>query len=153
MKTVKKSLSILLSILMLLSLGAVASAECEHEYVSTYVAPTCVAAGYYQYTCPHCGDNYREIASNKPALGHSYGEWYVVDTADCLYEGHEKRDCTRCESSEIKTSPVLGHIDANSNGKCDRCDEPMDHKSTFAPYDWLVAFFQSIIQFFKDIFA
>ena len=151
----KKCLSIILSVLMLLSVCAVSVSadECQHSYTGSYVPPTCVEDGYFLYVCGNCGDNYKETENAPAALGHSFGEWYEVDKAECIYEGHERRDCSRCGGSEIKTSPVLGHIDENSNGKCDRCDQSMKSESTFAPFDWLVAFFQAIVQFFKDIFA
>ncbi len=152
----KKCLSVILSVLMLLSVCAVsvsAADECQHSYVGSYIAPTCVEDGYYLYVCGNCGDYYKETENAPAALGHNFGEWYELDKAECIYEGHEQRDCLRCGGSEIKTYPILGHIDENANGKCDRCNQPMKSETTFAPFDWLVAFFQAVIQFFKDIFA
>ena len=152
----KKCLSVILSVLMLLSVCAFsvsAEEECMHSYTASYVAPTCVEDGYLLYVCSKCGDYYKDTESASGALGHNFGEWYEIDKAECIYEGHEQRKCSRCGSSEIRTIPVLGHIDANSNGKCDRCDQPMKSESTFAPFDWLIAFFQAVVQFFKDIFA
>lgn len=154
MKTMKKCLSVFLSVLMLFAVCAVSvSAACSHRYESTFSEATCIEAAYYQYVCSLCGDSYRDTIGTQPALGHTFGEWYVVDTADCLYEGHEKRDCSVCDGSEIKTHPVLGHADENSNGKCDRCNEPMEKETVFAPFDWILAFFRAIAQWFKDIFA
>ncbi len=155
MKTMKKCISVFLSVLMVLSLCAASAsaAECSHKYEATISEPNCIDGGYTLYVCSLCGDHYKDTTIAPPALGHDFGEWYLIDLPDCNYEGHEMRDCSRCGSSETKTIPVLVHTDANSNGKCDNCDTPMEVETTFAPFDWIVAFFKALVQWFKDIFA
>lgn len=155
MKTMKKCISIFLSALMVLSFCAVAvfAAECPHNYEASVFEPTCVEDGYTLYMCSLCGSHYKDATSVVPALGHDFGEWYLVDSPDCVYEGHEMRDCSICLTSEVKTIPVLAHTDANVNGKCDYCNADVEVKTTFAPFDWLVAFFKAIAQWFRDIFA
>ncbi len=155
MKNFRKSISIILASLVIFSsfAFAVSAEDCHHLYDATNVAPNCVEDGYTLYTCPLCGDSYKDYKNGLPALGHNYGEWFNVNEATCENEGHDKRECTRCGAADIKTIPVINHIDANSNGECDFCGEKMDVEQTVSPFDWLVALFRAIVQFFKDIFA
>lgn len=154
MKTIRKTLSIILAVMMLLSVSAFAvSAECQHEYEGTNFAPDCVDSGYTFYVCYLCGDSYYDYSDGAPALGHSYGSWYPVDEATCTLEGHDKRDCLRCGASEIKTTSVLAHVDINKDNHCDDCGKELDTNFKVSPFDWLVAFFKAIAQFFRDIFA
>ena len=157
MKAMKKYLSILLSVLMLVGAFAfavpAAEAECNHVYTYTKIDATCISGAYREYFCSLCKDKYKEDIASEPALGHEYGEWQVLDEAECMYEGHEQRDCTRCEKTDTRTTAALGHADENENGRCDRCNVEMELEETFAPFDWLIALFRAIAQFFKDIFA
>ena len=90
----KKCLSIILSVLMLLSVCAVsvsAADECQHSYTGSYVPPTCVEDGYFLYVCGNCGDNYKETENAPAALGHSFGEWTVTTAPGCETAGQEQR--------------------------------------------------------------
>ncbi|MBR3767180.1 MAG: hypothetical protein IKL10_02955 [Clostridia bacterium] len=156
MKNIKKMLSIIVAALMLLSTFAfVASAEecVEHKYSITSIPPTCMEDGYLLYLCSVCGHNYKDYVGGSSALGHSFGEWEVVDEASCTAEGLMKQVCSRCKGSATKTIPVLEHIDFDSSGECDDCGTPVEVKTVLSPFDWLVALFNAIIQWFRDIFA
>ena len=154
MKNFRKALSIFLAALMLCSAFTFGvSAECQHEYEGVYVSADCVNAGYTMYACYLCGDSYADYSDGTPALGHNYGSWTPVDEASCTIEGHEKRDCMRCGASEIKTTSVLPHTDINKDNHCDLCGKELDSNFKVSPFDWLVAFFQAVAQFFRDIFA
>lgn len=155
MKNIRKSISVILVALIVLSsfAFAVSAEDCNHLYSATNVAPTCAENGYTLYACPLCGDNYKDYKNGLPALGHNYGQWYSVDEATCENEGHDKRECLRCGAADIKTIAVVDHIDVNSNGECDFCGEKMENELTVSPFDWLIALFNAIVQFFRDIFA
>ncbi len=43
------------------------------------------------------------------ALGHEYGQWFVVDEASCTENGLERRDCQRCEYYETRVVEATGH--------------------------------------------
>lgn len=81
-RTVKRYLSLLLAIMMLVSSSALSTsaAECNHSTNETSVRvvnPTCTQQGYTEYICTICG----EVVSTgiyKDALGHKYGEWEIV---------------------------------------------------------------------------
>ena len=130
-----------------------ASAECNHSYEGTNVSPNCVNAGYTMYVCYLCGDSYKDYSDGAPALGHDYSAWNYVDEATCTLEGHEKRDCFRCGASEIRTTSVLPHTDLNKDNYCDVCGKELDSNFKVSPFDWLVAFFKAIGDFFREIFA
>lgn len=155
MKNIRRSLSVFLSVLVIFSTFAVSAvaAECNHSYTATNVAPTCAEAGYTLYVCQNCGDNYKDYKNGLPALGHSYGAWKTLQAETCIDEGYYQRDCSRCGASEVKTVSILPHIDADSNGKCDLCSVEMDTEVIISPFDWLIALFNFIVQWFKDIFA
>lgn len=151
----KKALCLLLSIICLFScFGVFAFAEdtaCEHSYSTTVVAPSCAEQGYTLYVCGKCGDYYK--ADFKEARGHIYNEWYEVYPASCTQEGLSQHECINCKAAETKTIAVLAHVDANYDGKCDFCDKEMETKTETSPFDWLVAFFKAVINWFREIFA
>lgn len=75
-----------------------------HSYESVVTDPTCLAQGYTTHTCTGCGDV--EIDTLTEKVEHSYGEWVVVEEADCD-GGVEKHVCVWCEDEETrKTAPV-----------------------------------------------
>lgn len=155
MKNIRKSLSLILSVLMLCSVFAfsVSAEECAHSYTATTVAPNCVENGYVLHVCSLCGDSYKENLAGSPALGHAYGEWEVIVEASCDREGISTRNCTRCGAADTKTVAASTHVDSDYSGECDRCGEEMEVEQVFSPFDWLVAFFNFIRQWFMDIFA
>ncbi|MBQ7871156.1 MAG: S-layer homology domain-containing protein, partial [Oscillospiraceae bacterium] len=69
-----------------------------HNYESVVTEPTCTERGYTTHTCANCGESY--VDSEVEALGHDFGEWYVVEPGTCLEAGEARRDCRRCEHSE-----------------------------------------------------
>lgn len=155
MKNIRKALSIILASIIAISsfAFAVSAEECNHLYAATIVAPSCADDGYTLYVCSACGDNYKDYSKGAPAKGHTYGAWFNVNEATCDNEGHDKRECTVCGAADIRTLPIVDHLDANSDGACDFCATKVDTDKKVAPYDWLVALFNAIIQFFRDIFA
>ena len=155
MKNFRKALSFVLSCLVIFSsfAFAVSAEECNHLYDATIVSPSCAEAGYTLYVCSRCGDNYKDYSKGAPAKGHTYSAWYNVNEATCDNEGHDKRECQVCGTADIRTLPIVDHIDNNNDGGCDFCGTKVDSDTTVAPFDWLVALFNAIIQFFKDIFA
>ncbi len=151
----KKIISLVLCSIMVISFfafSAAAAEECSHSYTTTVVSPTCVEDGYTQYMCSLCGDNYKDYDTGS-AMGHNFGAWYSVDTATCTEEGFEQRDCSRCNSYETKTIGVLPHNDKDSDGECDACGLLLDTEVIISPFDWLIALFNFIIQWFTDLFA
>lgn len=155
MKNMRKSLSIVLAVLMLCSAFAfsVSAEECKHSYTPTNVAPNCVEDGYTLYVCGLCGDSYKDYQYGEPALGHVYGAWEVISEASCEKEGFSTRSCTRCGAADTKTVSALVHADADYDGECDHCGAEVEVEQIFSPFDWLVAFFNFIRQWFMDIFA
>lgn len=151
----KKVLCIILSIVCLLSCFSIVAyaeeGECSHNYESTNVLPGCVTQGYTLHVCSKCGDFYKD--NYKEPVGHSFGGWTVKTAATCTQEGLEERQCLVCKAFETKTVPVKDHVDKDSDGLCDVCDFEMEVKTGFAPFDWIVAFFKAVVEWFKGIFA
>lgn len=151
----KKILCVILSMIFMFSGLTIAAyaedAECAHDYQITVVAPTCVERGYTLHTCGQCGNFYKDAYTD--AYGHSYGEWTVIDVATCTSEGLAERKCSRCTAFETKTTPVLEHKDKNNDGKCDACGFEIPVEDVFSPFDWLIALFRAIAEWFRAIFA
>lgn len=150
----KKILCVLLSVLCMFSLlgtMSFADTECAHNYETVQVAPTCAEKGYTLHVCTKCGDNFTDSYTN--ALGHNYGSWSVINDSTCTEEGHRERECVRCHSKETETLSVLAHVDADADGECDKCGAPVEVKKIFSPFDWFVAFFKAVIEWFRVIFA
>lgn len=155
MKNIRRTLGLVLSLLIIFSACGVATAaaDCAHFYTPTSVAPTCVEGGYVLYVCQNCGDNYKDYKNGASALGHNYGAWKTLQAETCVDEGYYQRDCSRCGASEVKTVSVTEHNDKNYDNKCDSCGCTMDTATNVSPFDWLIAFFNFIAQWFRDIFA
>ncbi len=152
----KKIISLILCSLMVFSLFSLtvsAAEDCNHLYSATSVAPTCAEDGYTLYVCSYCGDNYRDYKNGLTALGHAYGSWKTLVEASCYEEGYQQRDCSKCGASEVKTISILIHTDIDTDGKCDFCDKDLGVSSGVSPFDWLVALFNFIMQWFSDLFA
>lgn len=78
----------------------------EHSYVQDEDSSTatCTDGGTVTLKCT-CGDTIEAVV---PALGHSYGEWTVINpTAET--EGSKTRECGRCHVTETVILPKLGH--------------------------------------------
>ena len=78
----------------------------EHSYTPAVTAPTCTEGGYTTYTCA-CGHSY--VSDYTDALGHDMGSWYTVTEATCAAAGTERRDCSRCDYHEERTTAALDH--------------------------------------------
>lgn len=153
MKMTKKIVSVLLSLVILCCCGAVALAECAHEYDATFYPPTCNDRGYTEYVCGLCGDRIQEGFVD--ATGHIYGEWESISEADCTQTGLEKRTCRICGGVETRTLPMNEHTDGDGDNLCDACDYEFEKKEEggLSPYEWLKLFFANIVAWFRAIFA
>lgn len=151
----KKALCLILSFVFAFSCFSVcafaADPECEHSYETRIVPPTCADDGYTLHVCTKCGDYYKENFTS--ARGHFYNEWQEEHAASCEQEGLMQRTCKNCGAAETKTIPVTPHVDNNKDGKCDFCDAPVEVKTLFSPFDWLVSFFKAVVEWFREIFA
>ncbi len=81
-------------------------AKLTHQYTASVVAPTCTEKGYTWYTC-QCGDSYK--TNEKPAAGHSWGKWTVVQAATEDAPGKEARVCSKCDAQEERPLAQLPH--------------------------------------------
>lgn len=77
-----------------------------HSYTSIITLPTCTDGGYTTYVC-ECGESY--TGDHVEAVGHSFGEWFVVDNSTCINEGQEQRNCASCDHYETEIIPATGH--------------------------------------------
>ncbi len=76
-----------------------------HKYTSIVTTPTCTEQGFTTHTCSECNDSY--VDSYIPAVGHSWGAWYVskeITPTDSV--GEKKRDCLSCDEKESKALDV-----------------------------------------------
>ena len=102
----KKIIFALLLIVISLSLvGCEKEPEHQHSYTPEVVDPTCTEEGYTKYTCD-CGDTYQEPIA---ALGHSYGEWEVVEEATEEKEGKKEKTCANCGDKVSEAIAKLEH--------------------------------------------
>lgn len=108
MKLRKRVRRILLPIILILLLTAPVSAgECPHEWVQHRIEPTCEGKGMIWSECILCGDT--AGYDNIDALGHSYGDWYVLTEPGCSRKGVQARDCVVCGFQETAELPGAGH--------------------------------------------
>lgn len=75
-----------------------------HNYEAVVTAPTCTERGYTTYTCK-CGESY--VADYVAALGHSFGDWAVIQEPTTTEDGLEERSCTRCGHTEQRSIAKL----------------------------------------------
>ncbi len=55
---------------------------------------------------------------------HQFGAWTVTTPAGCTTTGAETRTCA-CGETETRLLQATGHTDANKDGKCDTCGQPV----------------------------
>ncbi len=107
--TIKRTIALMLSLLMLLSLLPTALADSPHTHSWKEVSrvnPTCTKDGYAVYTCS-CGARKTEPL---PALGHKFSKKVYVSYADCEHYGVFYWVCERCGAhSENGNDKPLGH--------------------------------------------
>lgn len=82
----------------------------KHSYTDTVTKATCTSKGYTTHTCS-CGESYTD--SETPALGHSFGKWYVKKEATATFSGIKERTCSRCSYCETASIPATtqGEVD------------------------------------------
>ncbi len=119
-----------------------------HDYKTDIVEATCTETGTKTTTCSRCDYNVTETLSKK---AHSYGAWTVATAAGCESDGVEIRKCD-CGATESRDIPATGHKDADGNYVCDSCSAelPQPEKSFF---EKIIDFFNSIIEWFKNLFG
>lgn len=120
-----------------------------NEWTET-TAPSCEATGVETRYCKNC-DHYetREVA----ATGHSYGDWTVTLAPTCEATGVETHTCA-CGKSETREIPAAGHVDADANNICDICgyDWNITEEEDDSFFGKIIAFFNRIIEWFKNLF-
>ena len=104
-----------------------------HDNKETVIEPTCTQMGYTIYECQNCKAKYE--GDYVEALGHTFGEWYILGNSTCGEKGAERRDCEICDGFETREVAVLEHtyeevvVDATCTeaGKiiytCSRCND------------------------------
>ena len=125
--------------------------ECEHDYKSVTIPPTCTEKGYATFTCNECGNIY--VDDYIDATGHKLN-WVVLSVASCQTNGVEHGYCENCSYYEVNTTPMTAHADRDDDGYCDTCHEPLGstddcecncHKSGISNFFFKIAlFFQKL---------
>lgn len=103
----KKLLTMLGLLLVLLLTAMCAMAECHHTYDMVDVKmPSCESDGYYLLKCNDCGHTVKEITDR--AWGHDWA--YVTgQEADCTEDGFKRYMCGNCGETRIETVNAPGH--------------------------------------------
>ncbi len=114
MKSIKKPLSILLTLCLLLGLSPLRAYAHTHDYGGPWITdlePTCTALGRRYTTCTAagCSDPPYTLYDDLPALGHLWGAWGPGIPAGCTTPGTTIRTCSRCSASESNPTTALGH--------------------------------------------
>ena len=111
--------------------------------------PTCENGGVKTYTCSACGGTRTETL---PAKGHTEVTDEAVE-ATCTTEGKtEGKHCSVCNKVLVaqKTTPALGHKDANFDGVCDVCNQETKHYVSIYKYGnengWKASSLQTTIE-------
>ncbi len=88
---------------------------CSHNFVlKSETAPDCEHAGKKTLKCDKCGEEKTE--EGKPALGHLFGEWEIINAENCTTDGEKARYCTRdnCDGMETAKIPAAHKYALNS---------------------------------------
>ena len=71
---------------------------------------TCTAPEMRYANCTVCGARLKATANNdKPALGHDWADWKVVEAATCTKKGKSQETCSRCHEVRYGELPVVAH--------------------------------------------
>lgn len=71
---------------------------------------TCTAPEMRYSNCTVCGARLKATANNdKPALGHDWADWKVVEAATCTKKGKSQETCSRCHEVRYGELPVVAH--------------------------------------------
>lgn len=120
-----------------------------HSYSSVVTkAATCTAEGVETFTCSDCSDTYTKSIAK---LAHSYGAWTTQTAATCTADGVSVRSCA-CGAKETTAIAAAGHTDADGNYTCDTCGTALDQPEMNF-FEKIIAFFRSIIDWFKNLFS
>lgn len=120
-----------------------------HDYKVATEDSTCTKTGTKTTTCSRCDYEKVETIAVK---AHSYGAWKVTKAATCVDKGVETRTCT-CGKEETRPINATGnHPDADGNKVCDHCGHDWNEKEDNSFFGKIKAFFQRIIDWFKNLF-
>ncbi len=141
---------------------AIACAECgyvisggnetptlDHDYQVNTVDSTCTKTGTKTTTCSRCDYEKVETIAVKP---HSYGAWKQTIAPSCEAKGVETRECA-CGKTQTRDVAATGHPDANGDKICDVCGHDWNEKEDNSFFGKIKAFFQKIIDWFKNLFS
>ena len=123
----KRILAVLLALLCL-TLAFTSCGNKKHKpKVVEVVEPTCMAMGYTEYTCKHCGDY---VADFTDALGHAYGEAVAISEETCTSRGLYESTCVRCGELHKYSTNAKGHsyVEISENDEtvayeCETCHD------------------------------
>lgn len=80
----------------------------EKTYLETEA--TCTAPEMRYANCTVCGARLKaEPNDQKPALGHNWADWKVVEAATCTKKGKTQETCSRCHEVRYGELPVVAH--------------------------------------------
>lgn len=80
----------------------------EKTYLETEA--TCTAPEMRYAKCTVCGARLKaEANEQKPALGHDWADWKVVEAATCTKKGKTQETCSRCHEVRYGELPVVAH--------------------------------------------
>lgn len=85
------------------------------------IEATCTEPEMIKYTCTICGEEKLEKGKVK-ALGHDFGEWYVVSDSTCDTVGELRRDCQRDGCGYHESKEISRHhytVEVNVDPTCD----------------------------------
>ena len=99
--------------------------KADHKWGSwgTEIAATCTSKGSEIRSCEICNTiERREV----PMASHTYSDTGKVTTQPtCTTAGVRTFTCSVCNNTVTESIAALGHVDSNSDGKCDRCGVSM----------------------------
>lgn len=115
-------------------------------------APTCDTQGESRRDCADCDEFETKAIA---ATGHvTWSAWTVTVAPSCDAKGLETRTCS-CGKTETRDIAATGHADADGNKICDICghdwNEYEEEDNSF--FAKIKAFFQKIIDWFKNLFS
>lgn len=107
----KRSLGLLIVLILIVSLKLPSRAVCEHQWTEwvTETEATCTEPGEKSRYCTKCfQDEYQTI----PATGkHVWSNWTVETEATCVEPGEKSRYCRECDKDEYQKIPATGKHD------------------------------------------
>ena len=97
----------MLPIMLAFFLAVPVQGACDHDFIQMRKEPACESDGFIWMECRHCG--YTVGYDILPALGHNFGEWYVLTDPTCSKDGTKARDCAVCACQETAVLVRFGH--------------------------------------------